>query len=199
MTGRLIVVDGIDGGGKTTQMAAIEDWLEGQGQTVVRFRDPGSTDVGDRLRTVLLDSDLTMHRRTEALLFMAARSELIARCIEPALERGEVVLCDRYLLSTVVHQSVGGGVSPSDLWRVGRWATGGLDPDLTLLLDLPAAVSMRRVGDETDRMESRGEDYLESVRQAYLRELPQAGGRGVVIDATAGIDDVTRQIQSVLN
>ena len=199
MTGRLIVVDGIDGGGKTTQMVAIEDWLEGQGQTVVRFRDPGSTDVGDRLRTVLLDSDLTMHRRTEALLFMAARSELIARCIEPALERGEVVLCDRYLLSTVVHQSVGGGVSPSDLWRVGRWATGGLDPDLTLLLDLPAAVSMRRVGDETDRMESRGEDYLESVRQAYLRELPQAGGRGVVIDATAGIDDVTRQIQSVLN
>ena len=192
--GRFIVVDGIDGGGKSTQMRRIETVLSQRGRAVVRVRDPGSTPTGDRLRELLLQSDLQMDRRTEALVFMAARSEMVQSIIQPALRRGDDVLCDRYLLSTVVYQSIGGEVSADELWRIGRWAAGGLDPDLTILLDLPASVSIQRVGDQSDRMESRGTEYLEAVRQAYIRQLPHAGGRHTTIDATASVEDVGDQV-----
>lgn len=192
--GRFIVVDGIDGGGKSTQIEVIEAMLHHAGRDVRRVRDPGSTEVGEQLRTLLLQSDVAIHRRTESLIFMAARSEMVASIVQPALESGIDVICDRYLISTVVYQSVGGDVPAKDLWRVGRWAAAGLDPDLMILLDLPAKISMQRVGRDFDRMESRGIAYLESVRQAYLEQLPHAGGKQVLIDANRCLDDVTDDV-----
>ena len=196
--GRLIVIDGIDGGGKTTQMDRIERWWTDRGRTVVRLRDPGSTPAGDRLRSLLLESDLDLHRRTEALLFMAARSEMVASQIQPAIQNDSIVVCDRYLLSTVVYQSIGGDVTPDDLWRVGRWAAGGVNPDLTILLDLPAAESMRRVGEDRDRMESRGVEYLERVRLAYRKQLPHAGGQFQLVDASRPVERVGEAVDEAL-
>ena len=219
--GKLIVVEGVDGTGKTTQIGRIVDWLGDRLNPngdpdggIVSVRDPGGTELGDRLRGILLDGDLSMHRRTEALMFMASRSELVARIIAPTLRRGGVVVSDRYLLSTVVYQSVGveqfdAGASPDgdgpietvstdDLWRFGRFAAGGIDPDLTLFLDAPVEVTLARVGEQTDRMESRGPAYYRSVRQSYLEQLDRTGGPVATIDASVDIDGVWLQIRSVL-
>lgn len=188
--GWVISVDGLDGAGKSSVLKAIEKHFAACGNEVIRLQDPGATEVGRRLRELLLHSDLKMHRRTEAMLFMASRSEMVAAKVQPAVREGRVVLLDRYLLSTVVYQSVGGSVSCEDLWRVGRWSAGDVDPDLTLLLDIPVRVSRDRTGQTRDRMESRPDDYYERVRQAFLRELPHAGGQSAVIDAAGDLETV---------
>jgi dTMP kinase len=146
----------------------------------------------------LLDSDLTMHRRTEAMLFMASRCEMIETTIRPALAAGKTVVSDRFLLANVVYQSIGGDVDPEVLWKMGDLANAGLRPDLTLLLDMPATESMKRIKGPVDRMEARGVDYLESVRQAFLRELPQVGSRTAVIDASQSADQVTQAMLAVV-
>lgn len=195
-----ISLDGIDGGGKSTQVARLCEALRCRGYEVLAVRDPGGTATGEAIRSLLLDSQLAMHRRAEAMLFMAARCELVERLIRPALQTGKVVVSDRFLLANVVYQSTTLGdansspLSAEELWRVGEWAVGGLRPDLTLLLDLPAEVSLRRIDRPTDRMESRGLDYLESVRQAFLRELPRAARHTLAIDATGSADQVHSQI-----
>ncbi len=190
-----ISLDGIDGVGKSTQIVRLSDHLRGLGHDVVTVRDPGSTEVGARVRSILLDSNLTMHRRTEAMLFMASRVEMIDKVIAPALAAGKTVISDRFLLSTVVYQSVGQtGTSPEWLWRMGQLANGELSPALTLLLDMPAAESMRRIEGPRDRMESRGVDYMESVRAAFRDQLPHTGGAGKVIDAAQSPDDVAAQV-----
>lgn len=195
-----ISLDGIDGGGKSTQVARLCEALRSRGYEVLAVRDPGGTATGEAIRSLLLDSQLTMHRRAEAMLFMAARCELVERLIRPALQAGQVVISDRFLLANVVYQSTSFGDANSsplpaeELWRVGEWAVGGLRPELTLLLDLPAEVSLSRIDRPADRMESRGLQYLESVRQGFLRELPRAARGTVVIDATASEDQVHSQI-----
>ena len=175
--GQLITVDGIDGVGKSTQIARLVASLRSRGDDVLSVRDPGSTPIGARLRSLLLESDLEIHRRTEAMLFMASRCEMIETVIRPALARGQTVVSDRFLLSNVVYQSVGpGGVDPQRLWDLGRASCGGLGPAMTVLLDLPAAVAVGRINRPADRMEARGVEYLEAVRQAFLNQLPHAGG-----------------------
>lgn len=189
-----ITLDGIDGGGKSTQIARLVERLEGAGREVVTLRDPGSTAAGEAIRGLLLDSNLTMHRRSEALMYMAARAQLVEERIRPALAAGKWVVCDRFLLANVVYQSAAGGESPELLWQLGAIAIAGVRPDLTLLLDLPAATSMQRLDRPADRMESRGETYLEAVREAFLREVGKAGKAYEIIDATQTIDDVTARI-----
>ena len=205
-TGKLITLDGIDGVGKSTQIDRLSAHLSSTGHDVINVRDPGSTEVGKRLRAILLDSDLVLHRRTEAMLFMASRSEMIETVIRPALAAGKTVVSDRFLLANVVYQSVGGqtgsqvtsSVTTDTLWQLGRLATGGIDPEMTLLLDMSAKAAFARLGRERgremDRMEARGETYMESVRQAFLAELPQTGGQGIVIDANQDADAVFSQI-----
>ena len=167
-----ITLDGIDGVGKSTQIENLVDYLTGKGHEVLTVRDPGSTEIGTRLRAILLDSDLEIHRRTEAMLFMSSRCEMIEKTIRPALESGKIVISDRFLLATVVYQSTVSnpqtGVSPDTLWQMGDLANDGLKPDLTLLLDMPAEQAVKRMDGPADRMESRGIDYMESVRQAFL-------------------------------
>ncbi|GAB5516218.1 dTMP kinase [Rhodopirellula baltica] len=195
--GRLITLDGIDGVGKSSQIEILAERLRSEGRNVLCVRDPGSTDLGTKLRAMLLDSDLEMHRRTEAMLFMASRCEMIESTLRSALADGVTVISDRFLLANVVYQSVGGEVDASTLWQLGRLACGGVQPDVTLLLDLPAEISMQRVGGEADRMESRGVDYMAKVRQAFLDELLNAGGRTHVIDASGTIEEVAETIAAI--
>lgn len=189
-----ITFDGIDGGGKSTQLARFCQWLGERGHDVLAVRDPGGTPTGEAIRGLLLDSALTMHRRSEAMLFMAARCELVQAEIRPALEAGRMVVSDRFLLANVVYQSVGGHLAAEELWRIGDWANGGLRPDLTLLLDLPAEAALARLERPADRMESRGLEYLEAVREAFLTQLPHAARDTVVIDAGQSPERVHRDI-----
>lgn len=198
-----ITLDGIDGGGKSTQVARLCDFLRNAGHRVVAVRDPGGTPTGEAIRSLLLDSDLSMNRRSEAMLFMAARGELVHRVIRPAIADGAVVVSDRFLLANVVYQSIAsdarvGELSNDDLWHIGQWATGGLRPDITLLLDLPADEAMARIDRPADRMESRGIEYLASVRQAFLDQLGQASLQTRVIDASQSPDQVQQSIRTAV-
>src|SRR5438270_13318961 len=145
--GLFIALDGPDGGGKTTQAARLVDWLRAQRFEVVACRDPGGTDLGDRLRAILLDR-ATVHLalRAEMLLYMASRAQLVEEVIRPALEPGRVVVSDRFLLATIIYQGYAGGLDPGEIARVGRIATGELLPDLTIVLDTAPELARARVG-----------------------------------------------------
>lgn len=196
MTGSLLItLDGIDGVGKSTQIAALDEYLTSLGHDVMCVRDPGTTEIGTRLRSILLESNLSMHRRTEAMLFMASRCEMVEKVLRPALAAGKTIISDRFLLSTVVYQSIGGDVESEFLWKLGKLSIDALTPDLTLLLDMPAEAAIRRIDRTADRMESRGVDYLESVRQAFLRELPNASPGTAVINADQSAADVSLEIR----
>jgi dTMP kinase len=189
-----ITLDGIDGVGKSTQIDRLASHLEGLGHAVLQVRDPGSTAIGARLRELLLDSDLDLHRRTEAMLFMASRCEMIEKTIRPALAAGKTVISDRFLLANVVYQSIGGDVTAERLWEMGRWANDGLVPDLTLLLDMPATAAMQRLDGPADRMEKRGIEYMESVRRAFLKQLPESSPHTSVINADQDPNDVAKDM-----
>jgi dTMP kinase len=166
-----ISFDGVDGAGKSTQIQLLREWLTARGQQVVMCRDPGSTSLGEKLRDVLLSHHgLPIHRRSEMLLYMAARSQLVEEIIRPALARGEWVLSDRYLLANVVYQAHAGGMDSEDVWQTGVIATGGLVPNLTIVLDMPAAAAKERQGRPPDRIEAQGLEYMERVRQGFLKE-----------------------------
>ncbi|QDT12042.1 dTMP kinase [Planctomycetes bacterium K23_9] len=194
-----ITLDGIDGVGKSTQIEQLCSHLTQHGHDVLSVRDPGSTDIGAKLRTILLDSDVKIHRRTEAMLFMASRCEMIETIIRPALAAGKTVISDRFLLANVVYQSIGGDVQPSQLWELGNLANAGLKPDLTLLLDMPAHESIQRIQGPADRMEARGVDYLESVRQAFLEQLPHASHQTAIIDASQEPAQVTKAMLTAVD
>ena len=189
-----ITLDGIDGVGKSTQIERLITYLEQLGHETLLVRDPGTTEIGAKLRQLLLESDLELHRRTEAMLFMASRCEMVETILRPALADGKTVVFDRFLLANVVYQSVGDKVSPELLWQMGRLANGGLVPDLTLLLDMPALNSMERIGNETDRMESRGVDYMEAVRQGFLEQLPHSSPATAIINANQSPEEVSREM-----
>jgi len=189
-----ITLDGIDGVGKSTQIDRLTSHLRDLGHVVLHVHDPGSTAIGTKLRELLLDSDLHLHRRTEAMLFMASRCEMIETTIRPALASGKTVISDRFLLANVVYQSIGGDVSAERLWEMGRWANDGLTPDLTLLLDMPATAALKRLDRPADRMERRGPEYMEAVRQAFLKQLPESSPATAVINADQDPGDVAADI-----
>src|SRR5262249_51030032 len=139
-----ISLDGPDGAGKSTQCRLLADWLRSSGYTVTECSDPGGTPVGDVIRDLLLDRRQVIALPCEALLFMASRAQLPAGVIRPAREAGRVVVADRFLLGNVVYQGHAGGLDPSLLWQVGRFATGGIEPDLTFVLDMPVATAFAR-------------------------------------------------------
>jgi dTMP kinase len=195
---KFISLDGIDGVGKSTQIERMSGYLSDRGHDVLCVRDPGTTEVGSRLRELLLDSDLEMHRRTEAMLFMASRCEMIESTIRPALAAGKTVISDRYLLSTVVYQSIGGNVPTRRLWDIGHLVNDGVEPQLTILLDMPAKEAMKRMDRPADRMEKRGVEYMESVRQAFLDQLPHSGEATAVVDANQSADQVAAEIHDLL-
>ncbi len=192
--GIFLSLDGIDGTGKSTQCRLLVDWLRCSGHDVVACADPGGTAIGDSLRDILLHHRGEMAPTCEALLFMASRAQLIAEVIRPALDTGCIVVCDRFLLANVVYQGYGAGLDVDQLWAIGRLATGGLEPDLTLVLDLPLEAALTRRRRAPDRMESRAREYQERVREGFLAEARRSPARIRVVDASPSIEAVHQRI-----
>jgi dTMP kinase len=191
-------IDGGDGTGKSTQITLFCEWLGELGHDVVTCRDPGSTPLGEAIRNLVLDrADLSIHRRSEMLLYMAARAQMTEEVIRPALEQGKTVVSDRYLLANVVYQGHAGGLDVDTLWEVGRIATGGLTVDLTIVLDMPAEAAAARLGSKLDRMELQGDAFHALVRQGYLSEAARRPGEIVVVNADGPIEQVQEEIRSV--
>jgi len=194
-----IALDGLDGTGKSTQCRLLAQWLREHGMEVKECADPGGTAVGDVVRQLLLDHRQEMTLPCEAFLFMASRAQLTAEVIRPALAAGRAVVCDRYLLANVVYQGHAGGLDPELLWEIGRLSTGGLEPDLTLVLDLPPEAALARRDRPADRMESRDADYQRRVREGFLSEARRRPDRIRVLDASAPIERIHERIcQEVL-
>jgi dTMP kinase len=187
-------LDGLDGTGKSTQCRLLADWLRARGHAVTACADPGGTAVGETIRELLLDRRQQMTVACEALLFMASRAQLTAEIIRPALDSGHAVVCDRYLLANVVYQGYAGGLDPDLLWTIGRLATGGLEPDLTLILDLPVEVALARRKGGEDRFESRDAVYQARVREGFLSAARRHPERLRVIDAGQSIQVVHERI-----
>jgi dTMP kinase len=195
--------DGVDGVGKSTQIGLLAEALRAGGREVVTCRDPGGTALGDRLRDLLLNHYGTpIGRRSEMLLYMASRAQLVEEVIRPALTARKTVISDRYLLANVVYQAHAGGLSPDDVWRVGEITVAGVMPRLVFVLDMPAERAARRIQRAADRMEAQGLDYLERVRQGFLTEARRRPNEIVVIDADRPLEavhaDVLREAEHVL-
>ena len=190
-----ISLDGIDGAGKSTQIDLLRQYLEAKGARVACFRDPGSTKLGEAVREILLHrEDIPLANTSEMLLYMAARAQLVAEQLRPALQSGSTVICDRFLLANVVYQGVAGGMNVDELWSVGKCATGGLAPDITIVLDIDPAVAVKRLQRGPDRLEKRGIEYFRLVRQGFLDQISNAGGQTTVVDAKQGIQQIHQQI-----
>jgi dTMP kinase len=195
VSGLFLSLDGVDGAGKSTQCRLLADWLSARGKEVVVCHDPGGTELGQQLRDILLHHRGAMALPTEALLFMASRAQLVAEVIRPALVAGKIMLTDRFLLANIVYQGHAGGLDPADLWRVGAFYTGGLEPDLTCVLDLPPEISNARRKPSADRLESRGEEYFAKVRAGFLAEARRRPERFRIIDATPGVEIVQEKLR----
>ncbi len=193
-----ISLDGLDGTGKSTQCRLLANWLRQQGLEVVVCADPGGTAVGNAIREILLGRRHELALPCEALLFMASRAQLTAEVIRPALEAGRSVLADRYLLANVVYQGHAGGLDPDQLWEIGQLATGGLLPDLTIVLDLPVELALSRLSGPGDRMESRDAAFHSRVREGFLAEARRHPDTIQVVDANQTIPELHEQIRQVL-
>jgi len=192
-------IDGIDGCGKSTQVGRLCRWLAARGREVVACRDPGSTALGEAIRELLLERhDLDIRGRAEMLLYMAARAQMVDEVIQPALAEGKTVVSDRYLLANVVYQGHGGGLDVETLWQVGRVATGGRMPELTVVLDLPVEQAATRLGQSLDRMERRGIEFQRRVREGFLVEARRHAERIVVVDARGTPDEVEAAVRAAV-
>jgi dTMP kinase len=190
VSGLLVTFEGIDRSGKTTQARLLTDAL---GERALAVREPGGTPAGERLRAILKDGAIELTPRAEALLFAAARAELVEQVIRPALADGRVVVSDRYLDSSLAYQGEGRGLGVEDVAAVNRFATDGLAPDITFLLDLPLAAAAER-GGEVDRFESEGRALQEQVRAAYERLATADPERWRRIDAARPADVVHAEV-----
>lgn len=198
MTGLFLTLEGGDGSGKSTQMGALTEWLEQQGRTVVQSREPGGTDLGLELREIVLHRRGFIAPRAEALLYAADRAHHIATVVRPALERGDVVIQDRYLDSSVAYQGAGRVLEASEVRDLSLWATEGLLPDLTVLLDLDPAVGRERLTESRtryDRLEAEEADFHERVRAAYLGLAEAEPERFLVLDATLPVEQLQQSIR----
>lgn len=183
-TGFFIALEGGDGAGKSTQVEALAEWIRGKGHEVVVTREPGATALGKRLRSILLDvSSAGISHRAEALLYAADRAEHVDSVIRPALERGAVVISDRYIDSSVAYQGAGRDLAPTEIARISRWATEGLVPHLTVLLDVSPETARERFTEAPDRLESEPAEFHQRVRTGFLTLAAADPGRYLVVDA----------------
>lgn len=192
------VFDGVDGAGKSTQLDRFVDWLRSRDHDVVTCQDPGSTDLGERLRAILLGKhEIPISIRAEMMLFTTARTQLVEQIVKPALANRRTVVLDRYIFSTIVYQGHAGDLDPEALWTVNRIATDGLMPDATFILDVPVETAMQRIGKSRDRMESRGESFMQRVRDGFLAEAKLHPENVNVIDATRPPEIIQSDIRSI--
>lgn len=199
MTGLFITLEGVDGAGKSTHMKWLPDFFKNQGLDVVMTREPGGTPVGEKLREILLHD--TMSQETEALLMFASRQENINQLIKPALAAGKLLLCDRFTDSTYAYQGGGRHFDLNKIAALENWVQEGLNPDLTLLFDVPLAVSRERLGRSgvsLDRFEQENDAFFEAVRGAYLQRAATEPHRFLLIDSTRPFEEVRAFIETRL-
>ena len=196
--GKFITLEGMDGAGKSTHIPNIIAALKTRGVEVVSTREPGGTRLGEQLRALLLHD--AMHPETETLLMFAARREHIANVIEPALKRGAYVLSDRFTDATYVYQCGAKGVASSKIKQLEKWVQGSLQPDLTLLFDVPVEISMKRLtmAREPDKFEREDAKFFDKLRQAYLTRAVENPARFRVIDANQTLDKVKAEVNKML-
>jgi dTMP kinase len=198
MPGVFITFEGGDGSGKSTQSTLLADWLRETGRHVVESREPGGTDLGLLLREIILHRDGYFSPRAEALLYAADRAQNIAVAVRPALERGEIVVQDRYIDSSLAYQGAGRILDPAEVRQLSTWATDGLVPDLTVLLDLePSVGRARRAGGnaEFDRLEAESLEFHGRVRDAYRSLAEAEPARFLVVDATQSVETISTAIR----
>ena len=196
--GVFITLEGGDGSGKTTQAELLREWLSGEGRTVLRTREPGGTEVGVEIREIVLHHRGDISARAEALLYAADRAHHVATVVRPALERGDVVIQDRYIDSSVAYQGVGRVLDPEAVRGLSEWATEGLAPDLTILLDLDADAARGRLDEARtryDRLEAEASEFHDRVRAAYLALAEAEPARFLVVDASRPVDEIAGAIR----
>ena len=200
MTGRFITIEGGEGAGKSTMMDYAADWLAQAGHRVVKTREPGGTELAEKLREILLDrSHVALSSQAELLLRFASRSQHLSELIRPALARGDTVLCDRFTDATWAYQGGGRGVPRNDIATLEGLVHGDLQPDLTILLDAPVETAMSRAGrrGKPDRFEIEQADFFQRVRETYLRLASSAPGRFVIVDVSRDLEGVRAEIRSI--
>ncbi|MGW3561192.1 dTMP kinase, partial [Streptomyces sp. NPDC000963] len=199
-TGFFLALEGGDGAGKSTQVQALADWIRAKGHEVVVTREPGATPIGKRLRSILLDvSSAGLSNRAEALLYAADRAEHVDSLVRPALERGAIVLSDRYIDSSVAYQGAGRDLSPTEIARISRWATDGLVPHLTVVLDVSPETARERFTEAPDRLESEPPEFHARVRAGFLALAAADPARYLVVDAGQEPEAVTTVVRHRLD
>ncbi|MDP3539756.1 MAG: dTMP kinase [Azonexus sp.] len=199
MKGKFITFEGIDGAGKSSHVEWLAEWLRARGLVVLVTREPGGTPLGEKLREMLLND--TMHLETETLLMFAARREHLAQVIEPALARGEWVVCDRFSDATYAYQGGGRGLDRAKLQILEHWVHEQVQPNLTLLFDLPLDVARERIALASrvlDRFEQERADFHERVRQAYLERAHTHPSRIQIIDAIHSLENIRKQLEQIV-
>ncbi len=193
-----ISFEGLDGCGKTTQAALLAEAARAAGREVVSVREPGGTEAGERIRALLLDPAARIAPWAEALLYAAARAELVAEVIRPALDRGATVIADRYVDSSLAYQGVARGLGVAEVLEINLAATGRLLPDRTILLELPRDLAAERLGRVADRMEAEAEHFHESVADGFADVARRDPARIVVVDGAGSPDDVASRVQQAV-
>ena len=199
MAGLFVTFEGGDGSGKTTQAGLLESWLTEQGRGVVRTREPGGTDLGLELREIVLHRRGHIAPRAEALLYAADRAQHVETLVRPALDRGDVVVQDRYIDSSVAYQGAGRVLGGDEVRDLSRWAVEGLAPDLTVLLDLDEAAARSRLDASRttyDRLEAEAQDFHARVRAAFLAIAEAEPERVLVVDATQPVDAIAASVRA---
>ena len=197
--GKFITLEGVDGAGKSTHIPALAKLLEARGKEVLLTREPGGTPLGEKLRELLLHQP--MCPQTETLLMFAARQEHLDQLIQPALERGVDVLCDRFTDATFAYQSGGRGLAEEKIAQLERWVHGDLQPDLTLLFDLPVSVSLQRLAGarDPDRFEREQAAFFERIRALYLDRAARFPARFRVIDSQKTLDEIYKTLEHIIS
>jgi dTMP kinase len=208
--GRFIVIEGSDGCGKSTQAKLLAEALKKRGLDVLLCREPGGTEIGEKIRSVLSDSqNRKMTVQTELLLYMASRAQLVEETIRPALDAGKTVVCDRFLLSSVVYQGIVGGFGEENVFAVARCAIGDLKPDITVVLDLPVREAFKRLGisaknqsylfsQSPDRQERKGKEFHEKVYNAYKSLAKSGKGDIVLVNGRGAPEEVRRRVMEAV-
>ncbi len=195
---KFICIDGLDGLGKSTQLTILSEWLTSHNIPNILCVDPGGTPLGGMLREILLQSKENIAPRCEALLFMASRAQLVSEVIQPSLAKGQVVLSDRFTTANIVYQGYACGLPLQELRAAVSFSASGIVPDLTIILDAPVEIGWARRGRDPDRMESRGQAFLQKVRDGFLSEARLSPDTFAIVDASKPLEQVCLDIRKII-